>query len=99
MTEEQVLILNELYLARRTTAELVRDANHHVIHRLNNAFLNEIVTILYREGANIVKEADRLFENNEEEAARLLIKYVANPGQRVGSPKSTDNSPATPSST
>lgn len=97
--EEQGLILNELYLARRTAIELVRDANDHVIKRLNNAFLNEIVTILYRDGINIVKEANRLFENNEEDAARLLIAYVATNGHRTGVPKSTANSPADPSST
>lgn len=97
--EDQGLILSEIYLARRTAIELVRDAGDHVIKRLNNAFLNEIVTILYRNGLDIVEEANRLFESNEEEAARLLIAYVATNGHRTGVPKSTAKSPATPSST
>lgn len=97
MIKQDEIVLNELYLARRTAVELVRDAEQPVIDRLNHAFLNEIVTIVLRCGIDPLLEAHRLFESSEEEAARLLIGFLAEHRQTTRDPKSTVNSPATPS--
>lgn len=76
MNSQADLILNELYLARRTAVELVRDSSPFVIERLNNAFLNEVSIIILRTGTDPAKEVRRLLESSEEETARLLTKYL-----------------------
>lgn len=103
-----IIVLSELYLARRTALELTRDAGEATRARLNEAFADEAITILLREGFDFEQECQRLSESGEEDMSAILSAYRPHyikprspklPYGLVGVPKSTVSSPATPSKT
>ena len=103
-----IIALSELYLARRTAIELIRDTSNSTRSRINEAFAREIIMILDVAGLDLDVECARLDEAGEDTLAAILKAYrpfyahppvPVLPHLLVGEPKSTVSSPDTPSRT
>lgn len=69
------VMLNELYLARKVALELLRDCSTHTSARIENAFMLEIVTLLYRKGVKVEDEMMRLKNAGQDELASYLEAF------------------------
>lgn len=69
------VMLNELYLARKVALELLRDCSTHTSARIENAFMLEIVTLLYRKGIKIEDEMIRMKKEGNDEIASSLEAF------------------------
>lgn len=103
-----VIALSELYLARRTAIELIRDTSASTRGRINEAFAREIIMLLKEAGIDLETECARLDDASEDTLAAILRSYLpfyahppapVLPHLLVGEPKSTVSSPSVPSRT
>jgi hypothetical protein len=79
MSPESRLIVEEIYLARRATVELMRDAEPAVIDRINAAFCNEVKLALDKGGVSVEDEINRLNRADDSLTATVLSHYALKP--------------------
>ena len=68
-------IRDRLYLARKVALELLRDCSTHTSARIENAFMLEIVTLLYKQGVRVEDEMARLKAEGQDELASFLEAF------------------------